>query len=68
MTMDEIILQHENLQRRLKVAASNMVLNEDVKKIYHEMKDLQEKCPHFSAKHNFVMVDDKCPYCGKKLG
>lgn len=67
MTMDEIILKHENLNQRLKIAAANMVLNEDVKNIFNELKELQEQCPHFSAKHNFVMVDSKCPYCGKNL-
>jgi len=44
-----------------------MVLTEDVRKIFGEMKDLQEKCPHFSAQHNFEMIDGKCPYCGKKM-
>ena len=42
MTMDEIISKHESLKQRLKVAASNMVLNEDVRNIFNELKDLQE--------------------------
>ena len=67
MTMDEIISKHEDLNKRLKVAASNMILSEDVKTIFNELKDLQEQCPHFSSNHNFVMVDSKCPYCGKNL-
>ena len=67
MTVDEIIMKHEELSKQLKVAASTMALSDDVKTIFAKIKDLQEQCPHFSAKHNFEIIDDKCPYCGKKL-
>ena len=32
-----------------------------------ELRELQNICPHFSAEHNFAMVEGYCPYCGKKL-
>lgn len=67
MTMDEIIRQKEILNTSLRIAASNMAYKEDLKDIFKQIHDLQEQCPHFSAKHNFVMVDNKCPYCGKNL-
>ena len=40
------------------------------KKLYElrkQLRELQNTCPHFSAEHNFAMVEGHCPYCGKKL-
>lgn len=67
MTMDEIIAKKEELDKRLKLAASTMTYKEDIRDVLQKINTLQSLCPHFSAQHNFVMVDDRCPYCGKKM-
>lgn len=68
MTMEERIAAKDNLMQRIRVAAATMDKKETLFQLRHELEELQETCPHFDAKLNFVMVDDKCPYCGKNIG
>lgn len=65
--MDEIIAAKEELDKRLRLAASTMAYKEDIKDILPQIRALQNACPHFSEKYNFTMVDNKCPYCGKVM-
>lgn len=67
MTMDELISRHEQLSRDLNIALSTMERKTAIAEIRKEIRELQNECPHFSNKHNYVMVDGYCPYCGKKL-
>lgn len=67
MNMNEIIRKHEELERRLIVAVSTMERKSTISEIYVELIDLQRQCPHFSAEHNFAIIDGECPYCGKQL-
>ena len=67
MNMNEIIHKHEELERRLKIALSTMERKATINEIHKEIINLQKQCPHFSAEHNFAIVDGECPYCGKQL-
>lgn len=67
MTMQEIINKHYELERKLKIALSTMEKKDVINSIHLEFIDLQQKCPHFSAEHNFEIIDGECPYCGKKI-
>ena len=67
MNMDQIIQKHEELSYRLRVALSTMEKKSTIYEIRKELGEIQRICPHFSAEHNFVMVEGHCPYCGKKL-
>lgn len=67
MNMNEIIHKHKELERRLIIAVSTMERKTTINEIYQELIGLQKLCPHFSAEHNFAIIDDKCPYCGKKI-
>lgn len=67
MNMNEIIRKHEELERRLIIAVSTMERKSTISEIYTELIDLQRQCPHFSAEHNFAIIDGECPYCGKQL-
>lgn len=67
MNMDEIIRKHAELERRLIIAVSTMERKSTINEIYTELINLQRQCPHFSAEHNFAIIDGECPYCGKQL-
>lgn len=67
MNIDEIIQNKEILDKALYVALSTMEKKTVIKELRQKIKDNQAACPHFSEKYNFVMIDDICPYCGKKL-
>ena len=67
MNMNEIIHKHAELERRLKIALSTMERKATINEIHKEIINLQKQCPHFSAEHNFAIVDGECPYCGKQL-
>ena len=67
MNMNEIIHKHEELERRLKMALSTMERKATINEIHKEIINLQKQCPHFSAEHNFAIIDGECPYCGKQL-
>lgn len=67
MNMNEIIRKHAELERRLIIAVSTMERKSTINEIHKELIDLQRQCPHFSAEHNFAIIDGECPYCGKQL-
>ena len=67
MNMEEIIRKHEDIERRLMFALSTMERKSTINEIHLELIELQHKCPHFSAEHNFAIIDGECPYCGKQL-
>ena len=67
MNMNEIIHKYEELKRRLIIAVSTMEKKSTINEIHEELIDLQKQCPHFSAEHNFAIIDNECPYCGKKI-
>ena len=67
MNMNEIIRKHTELEMRLKTALSTMERKSTINEIHKELIDLQKQCPHFSAEHNFAIIDGECPYCGKQL-
>lgn len=63
--IDEIIHTKETLDAELRHALSTMEKKDTIQKIQKRMMELQNKCPHFSAKYNWTHPDH-CPYCGKK--
>lgn len=68
MNMDEIIQTHESLEQQLKIAVSTMEKKDTIRDIRARMIENQNRCPHFNFNYNWAVVDEKCPYCGKKLG
>ena len=67
MNMDEIIQKHNELSYKLRVALATMERKSTIYELRRELSEIQRICPHFSAEHNFVMVEGHCPYCGKEL-
>ena len=67
MNMDQIIQKYGELSHRLNIALSTMERKSVIYELRKELRELQNICPHFSAEHNFAMVEGHCPYCGKKL-
>ena len=65
--IDEIIRENERLAKELRVALSIMERSDRVNEIHKEIIENQKKCPHFSTKYNWAIVDGVCPYCGFKL-
>jgi Zn finger protein HypA/HybF involved in hydrogenase expression len=65
--MDQIIQKHEELSHKLNIALSTMERKSVIYELRKELRELQNICPHFSAEHNFAIIDGYCPYCGKKL-
>ena len=63
--IDEIIHAKEMLDAELRHALSTMEKKDTILKIRMRMMELQNNCPHFSAKYNWTHTDH-CPYCGKK--
>lgn len=68
MNMNEIIERHETLTRKLNLALATMERKSVIYELRKELLDLQGVCPHFSAEHNFAIIDEHCPYCGKNFG
>lgn len=68
MTIDDIIYTHDKLEHELKIALSTMEKSNLIKEIREEIKFNQSHCPHVSDKYNWAIVNEICPYCGKKLG
>ena len=68
MNIDEIIYTHDRLEQELKIALSTMEKNNLVYELRKQIKENQAKCPHISDKYNWVVANEKCPYCGMKLG
>ena len=65
--IDDIIEVDSRLRNDLRIALSTMEYSSKIPEILQEIKKNQERCPHFSVIYNWTMVDDTCPYCGKKL-
>ena len=68
MIIDDIIYNHDKLEHELKIALSTMEKTDLVKELREKIKANQLGCPHFSDKYNWAIVNEICPYCGKKLG
>ena len=66
--METIINIKKQLDKELKIALSTMEKTSKIKELRKRMKENQINCPHFSNQYNWVIVDEICPYCGKKLG
>ena len=64
MNINEIINTHDNLKRQLRNALATMERSEKIREIREAIIENQRKCPHFSNKYNWAIVDDTCPYCG----
>lgn len=67
MTIDKIIHTHELLAKQLKNALSTMEKKDDLPQIRQAILENQSHCPHFDSYYNWAIVDETCPYCGKKL-
>lgn len=67
MNIDKIIENYAHLNEQLKQALSTMERKDDVQKIRLKIKENQNNCPHASSKYNWAIIDERCPYCGKKL-
>lgn len=68
MNIEDIIKCHEQLNNQLKNALITMERKDDIKEIRSAIIENQKKCPHYSNKYNWAIIDEKCPYCGMKLG
>ncbi len=67
MNIDQIIHDKEVLDETLRNALSTMEKKDTVRKIRFQLFELQSKCPHVSTKYNWEIINNVCPYCGKKL-
>ena len=67
MNIDTIIKKHNILERELQLALATMERKDRIKEIRTEILENQSKCPHFDHNYNWTIVDEHCPYCGKKL-
>ena len=63
--IQDIINTRERLDKELRLALATMEHKERVLEIRKQIKENQERCPHYSAQFNWTCVDG-CPYCGKK--
>lgn len=68
MNIDNIIKNHEILDKELRQALATMEKSDSIREIHERIRENQLSCPHFSVRYNWVMVNDICPYCGKYLG
>ena len=64
MIIDEIIANHEKLDKELRIALSTMERSDAISEIRHRIIENQKQCPHFSDKYNWTIAYGKCPYCG----
>ena len=67
MDIDTVIHDREVLNEVLRNALSTMEKKDTIKKTRLQLLELQNNCPHFSTKYNWVAADGICPYCGKKM-
>ena len=65
--MQQIIEDHERLERDLRVALATLERKSIIYDIRMQILDNQRQCPHFSPDYNWAVVDEICPYCGKEL-
>ena len=68
MNIETIIETNKRLNEELRIALATMNLKSDVTRIRNEIKENQERCPHYSANFQWPQIDNTCPYCGKKMG
>ena len=68
MNIETIIETNERLNEELRIALATMNLKSDVTRIRNEIKENQERCPHYSANFQWSQINNTCPYCGKKMG
>lgn len=66
--IDTIISRYEHLNSELRIALSTMEKSDRVKEIRDAIHENQAACPHASAKYNWTMADNRCPYCGFDFG
>lgn len=64
MRIDDIIQTREQLNKELRMALSTMERKDTIQKIKLAIIDNQKHCPHASAKYNWEITNDTCPYCG----
>ena len=64
MRVDDIIQTRERLNRELRMALSTMERKDTIEKIKLAIIDNQKHCPLVSAKYNWEITNDTCPYCG----
>lgn len=67
MNIEEIISRKTQLEHELKVALATMEKKDTIYKIKNQIAKNQNNCPHFSDKYNLTIVNNICPYCGKKM-
>lgn len=68
MNIDTIIQTREDLESQLRFALSTMERSDKIKNIRLQIIENQQNCPHYSAKYNWTIADNICPYCGKIMG
>ena len=64
MNIDEIIERRETLNKELRTALSVMERSDKIRELRKQIIENQRKCPHFSNKYDWAIIDDTCPYCG----
>lgn len=67
MNINEVIQTHELLEKQLKEALSTMDKKDSIPKIRKLILENQQQCPHFDNNYNWAIIDETCPYCGKRL-
>lgn len=67
MNIEEIMARKGKLDADLRFALSTMERKSVIYDLRMELLKLQNECPHFSAEHNFAIIDGKCPYCDAKI-
>ena len=65
--MEEIITRRQKIERELEIALSTMEKKDIIQSLRKELLEIQNQCPHVDSQLNYTIIDDKCPYCGKKI-
>ena len=65
--IQDIIAERKKLEQQLQFALATLNRKDSVFKIREQIKNNQERCPHFSTEYNLEIVNNICPYCGKDL-
>ena len=68
MNIETIIRTKDKLNAELMEALSKMTLSSRVSEIKQEIQNNQNACPHVSDKYSNILIEGKCPFCGKKIG
>ena len=67
MNIEQIIHDKQVLEETLINALSTMERKDTIKQARLQLLKLQSECPHHSAQYNWQIINNTCPYCGKKL-